>query len=206
MAMTKGMRNSIAAAATMASVLAGGTSSAADRQAPTIVVHIYDHAGIGSGGLARAKAQTERVFDAAGVRLVWLDAKARPGDRLCGGLNLFVTLLPPRQGLEGGGREEALGRAARDDGQAWVYPARVSLRAWQTSVDEQVLLGLVIAHEVGHLVLPGSGHSANGIMTVGIDTDPRGMRARFSPQESQAIRALVESKAGAPEERASCGN
>ena len=204
--MKKGMRNIIVAAGMTASVLPGGTSRAADREALTIVVHVSDHAGIGSGGLARAKAQTRRVFDAAGVRVVWSDAREGPNARACEGLNLFVTLLSPQQLLEQGGRKSALGRAAPAESQAWIYPERVSLLAWRKSMDERVLLGLVIAHEVGHLVLPGSGHSPNGIMTAGIDTDPKGMRARFTNQETRAIRELLESKAGNPAEGTNCGN
>jgi hypothetical protein len=194
------------AAAITGLTLTGGTSRAADRQGPTVVVHLADLAGIGSGGLSRTMAQARRVFEAAGLRVVWSDAKEGPGARACEGLNVFVTLLSPLQLLEQGGRESALGRAARAERQAWIYPDRVSLLAWQKSMDERALLGLVIAHEVGHLLLPGSGHSSNGIMTAGIDTDPRAVRARFTPQESVAIRARVESKAGKAEERATCGN
>ncbi|MBK5255733.1 MAG: hypothetical protein JJE39_06845 [Vicinamibacteria bacterium] len=204
--MEKAIRNIIVAAAATALALTGGTSRAADRQAPTVVVHVADLAGVGSAGLARAMAQTMGVYKAAGVRLVWVEAGKGPGARACEGLNVFVTLLSPRQLLEQGGRESALGRAARAERQAWIYPGRVSLLAWQKSMDERVLLGLVIAHEVGHLLLPGPGHSSDGIMTAGIDTDPRGVRARFTPREVQGIRARVESEAGNPEERTTCGS
>lgn len=204
--MEKGTRNTIVAAAMTALAMTGGTSRAADREAPTVVVHLADLAGVGSEGLARATAQADRVFEAAGIRVVWADAKEGPGARACEGLNVFVTLLSPRQSSEQGGRESALGRATHAEGQAWIFPDRISLLAWRKSMDERALLGLVIAHEVGHLLLPGSDHSSNGIMTAGIDTDPRAVRARFTPQESAAIRARVESRVGSPEELGTCGN
>jgi hypothetical protein len=204
--MEKGTRNIMVAAAINGLVLTGGTSRAADRQGPTVVVRVADFAGIGSGGLARTMAQAQGVFEAAGIRVVWSDAKEGPGARACEGLNVFVTLLSLRRSSEQGLRESVLGRAAPAERQAWIYPDRVSLLAWQKSMDERALLGLVIAHEVGHLLLPGSGHSSYGIMTAGIDTDPRAVRARFTPQETAAIRARVASKAGQGEEGATCGN
>jgi len=204
--MEKGIRNIMVASATTAWALTGETSRAADRQGPTVVIHLADLAGVGSGGLARAQAQAERVFETAGIRVVWSDAKEGPGARACEGSNVFVTLLSPRQLLEQGGRESALGRAIRAEGQAWIYPGRIGLLAWQKGMDERALLGLVIAHEVGHLLLPDAGHSSNGIMTAGIDTNPGAVQARFTPQESLAIRARVESKADNSGERTTCGN
>ena len=205
--MGKGTRRIIMAAAAMTALaLTGGTSRAADRLGPVVVVHLADLAGVGSGGLSRTMAQAQRVFEAAGIRLVWSDAKEGPGARACEGLNVFVTLLSPRQLLQLGDRESVLGRATWAEGQAWIYPDRISLLAWQKSMDDRALLGLVIAHEVGHLLLPGSGHSSNGIMTAGIDTDPRAVQARFTPRESQAIRALLESKTGESGGRGACVN
>lgn len=204
--MEKRNRNIMVAAALTASALTGELSSAADREGPAIVVHVSDYSGVGSAGLARALAHAQGVFKTAGVRVVWSDAKAGPNARACGGLNLFVILLSPEQMEEQGGREIALGRASRADLQAWIYPGRVSKLAWQRSMDERALLGLAIAHEIGHLVLPGQDHSPTGIMTAGINTEARGMGARFTPQESAAIRALLESKPARSEEPANCGN
>lgn len=204
--MEKGTRKMIVTTTLAGLALISAVSSAADGGAPIVVVHLADLAGIGGGGLARTKAHVEMIFAAAGIRLVWADVKEGPNARACEGLSVSVALLSPQQTQEQGGRKSALGRAALADAQAWIYPERVGMLAWKKSMDERALLGLVIAHELGHLLLPGPEHSSDGIMTKGIDTDPRAMRARFSPQESLAIRARLESKSGNPEVPAVCGN
>ena len=176
---------------------------------PTIVLRVTDHAGTDSSDLARAQAEIERIFDAIGVRVVWSDMKAGPGHRVCEGFNLFVSLLSPImiEGLSGQGvKEKVLGSASNTSGRALIYAERVRARAARSRVDERVLLGRVIAHEVGHLLLPGADHSRAGIMTEGIDTDPTGLKARFIPREARAIRALLESKASTLEGRGICGN
>ena len=205
--MAKGMRNTIVAAAMTALVLTAGTSGAADREVLTIVLRVTDHAGTDSSDLARAQAEIERIFDAIGVRVVWSDMKAGPGHRVCEGFNLFVSLLSPImiEGLSGQGvKEKVLGSASKAAGRAFIYSERVRARAARSRVGEPVLLGRVIAHEVGHLVLPGADHSRTGIMVAGINADPVG--AGFTPRESRAIRALLESKAGDLEGRGTCGN
>ena len=47
-----------------------------------------------------------------------------------------------------------------------------------------------IAHELGHLLLPGQGHSQRGIMRARLDDWPSRMPA-FSDAEAEAIRALA---------------
>jgi hypothetical protein len=207
--MAKGLRNLIVAAAMTALVLTGGTSGAADREVLTIVLRVTDHAGTHSADLARAQAEIERIYEAIGVRVVWSDMKAGPDPRVCEGFNLFVSLLSPlmverlsSQGVE----EKVLGSASNASGRAFIYSERVRARAARSRVDGRVLLGRVIAHEIGHLVLPGADHSRAGIMTEGIDTDPTGLQARFMPWEARAIRALLESKAVTLEGRGTCGN
>ena len=47
---------------------------------------------------------------------------------------------------------------------ATVYPDRVARLAEWAGVNSSVLLGRVIAHEVGHLLLGTTDHSPNGLM------------------------------------------
>ena len=162
----------------------GGTSKGADRQGLTIVLRVTDHESSESPDLARALAEIERIYDAIGVRVVWSDMKGGPDPRVCEGFNLFVSLLSPAmiEGLSGQGvKEKVLGSASNTSGRALIYAERVRARAARSRVDERVLLGRVIAHEVGHLLLPGADHSRAGIMTEGIDTDTTGLKARFIP-------------------------
>jgi hypothetical protein len=205
--MENGIRNIVVAAAVMGLTLTGGTSRAAGRPGPTVVVHVNNHAGTPGSDLLRAQAEAERIFGAVGVRVVWADEAAGPEHRACEGLNVFLSLASPSMIEElssQGARENVLGSAPKESGRIFIYVKRVRMRAAETLLDERVLLGRVIAHEMGHMVLPGSGHSAVGIMVPGINANAVGVG--FTSQESRAIRTLLESKAGEREERTSCAN
>jgi hypothetical protein len=59
-------------------------------------------------------------------------------------------------------------------------------------VDGLVLLGRTIAHEIGHLVLPESGHSNIGIMSASPNVHPTSFQPTFTPPQGRAIRALLK--------------
>lgn len=205
--MAQEMRNIIVAAAMTGLVLPGGPSGAADRETLTIVLRVTNHARTKAADLARAQAEIEQIFRAIGVRAVWSDLAAGPDHRACEGLNLFISLASPSlidELSSQGGREHVLGSAPKGGGRVFIYPERVRARAARVLLDERVLLGRVIAHEIGHLLLPGAGHSSAGLMVASINADPVG--AGFTLRESRAIRALLESKASPLEGRGSCGN
>lgn len=192
-------------AATVTSlILIGGPSGAADRRGPILVLHVIDHTDTSSMIMAQARSHAERVFGAIGVHVAWSDGTGGP----CGDLDLFVTLLStdgveeaPSTGEMG---ENLVGWASRADARAFVYPDRVRALALRTRRSPGVMLGRVIAHEVGHLTL-ASGHSRSGIMSQGIDSRPTSMWALFTPEQGRTIRALLGSKAGDAVDREGCG-
>jgi hypothetical protein len=208
--MGKGTRCIIMAAAAVASsALTGGTSTAADHAPLTVVLHVNNLAGTEGAELVRAQAETQRIFDDTGVRLVWADVAEGPAAAACERVSLSVSLLPPhlvQEAVSERGNGNLLGSAVQAAGFAVIYSDRIGALAERKLMDESVLLGRVIAHEVGHLLLPGSGHSWDSIMTARIDTDPRPARARFTARESSAIRAWVESEMGKAEAGATCGS
>ena len=56
--------------------------------------------------------------------------------------------------------------------------------------DIVTLLGYVMAHELGHLMLPPNSHSVAGVMRPNFDIDSRGIRGirLFTDAEARAIR------------------
>lgn len=87
--------------------------------------------------------------------------------------------------------EKALGAAFSTAGRASIFPGRIREHAANTPTTMGELMGRVMAHEIGHLFLPG-GYSHSGIMSAGMETDP-GASARFTLPQTRALRALLES-------------
>ena len=179
-------------------VLTGQHAAATGRDVPTIILEVTDLTGAAETDLEQALAQTKKVFDGIGVRVMWstVGGESEPCD--CRGLRLSVRLLSPflvREMTKQGVKKAVLGSASTPEALAYIYTERVMALAAERRMDERILLGLVIAHEIGHLVLPGKAHARTGIMTEGIDTDPLGLRPRFTPQEGRSIRALLQVKA-----------
>ena len=206
--MTERTRKLVGAAGLTAWVLTAGPSSAADREIQTVVLHLSDLAGTAAADLGRARAETRRIFDAIGVAVTWADASEGPAGGECPGRALSISLLPPhlvREAARQRGSDKLLGSAVPSAGYALIYSDRISALAPQSRMDEGVLLGRVIAHEVGHLLLPKAHHSSTGLMTAGMDTDPTGLRARFMPEESRAIHERLRSKPGNGGPSSGCG-
>ncbi|MBX7187161.1 MAG: hypothetical protein K1Y01_18615 [Vicinamibacteria bacterium] len=197
-------------AAVVASTLAlsGGLSNAEERPTFTVVLHVTDFADVDDGDFGRARTEAQRIFDDAAIRLVFVDIANGPRARACEGLNLFVSFLSPyliQQRTRQGMGKSVLGSASPSTGHAFIYSERVRDLALRRRIDKGVLLGRVIAHELGHLLMGGHDHSRTGLMTVGMETDPSGLQALFSSREARALRARLESTRMSPQERSECG-
>lgn len=196
------------AAIITALTLTASLSSAARPATLTVVLHVTDFASTDDGNLGRARTEAQRIFGDVGVRLAWVDIALGPEARACEGLNLFVSLLSPfliEQHTLKGVSSSVLGTASPAAGHAFIFGERIRTLAERRRIDEGVLLGRVMAHEIGHLLLPGARHSRTGLMTAGMDTDPVGLTTFFLSPERRAIRARLESRALNPQDRAECG-
>lgn len=125
--------------------------------------------GLRESTVANAKAETELVFRSAGTRVVWMDCREFPPSGAQARAPGFVVRLrtdfsPPPAGPMS---LDTMGRAFIPEGGAGyladVYFQTVQAVAAQHMIDAGVLLGFVIAHELGHLLL-GPGHVQNGLM------------------------------------------
>jgi len=128
-------------------------------------VRIYDAAGLPAKALARAEATSAVTLAAVGIRPIWRpchvnECVARPKPHEIEIRVVTATSMSP-QGV--------LGFAAVDVEQhagvlGTVFADRVDALARASGVDAIELLGRAVAHEIGHLVLGTSGHSAFGLM------------------------------------------
>lgn len=143
-----------------------------------LCIRIYDFSHVPQKTLFWATAQTDRIFEKVGIRVVWehpsadspeahwLDfgnfspARSHSDPRPC----LILRLMPPPPVALFPG---ALGFAI-PFGQSGIHAElfwnRIKTEAQQMSVDPQMVLAYAMAHEIGHVLLHSSGHSRAGIM------------------------------------------
>ena len=167
---TRGAGLAIVAAAV--ATLTGGRAMASPGDVAPLVLHVTDYTHLKTrelamkpGDLLEAERLATEVYARIGVRVVWTDgcAAGAAGD---GALHLDVILLSAemtarRQPTPG---PMTFGQASRETRRAFIYSARVINHAIQTASDPRWVLALVLAHEVGHMLLPQYSHSTSGLM------------------------------------------
>src|SRR5262249_17227074 len=158
-----------------------------------------------------AKAHVERIYGRSGVQVEWCD-EANPS-RGNGKLDLTMILVDESVAQQMNQPKEATGFAVSNDGQgvrrAYVFVERVAQQAdvvsHKSSLTEKtangLILGHVIAHEAGHLMLPHGSHAPRGIMQarLGMDSVQQATRGNllFTPDQSKQIRTVLLGRAEA---------
>ena len=175
-----------------ATLFIAGPAPAQD-EARTLVLHVDNYARLPSDVLARAEREAARVYEAAGVRVVWIHGDDE-AHRDAGGRHLVVLLLSTemthrKTGNDGIG-DDVLGTAARGTGRAYVFTQRVIERALLSGHEAAQLIGRVMAHEIGHLLLHDSGHSASGIMRATLSFRTHNLATFTKPQADEILMAL----------------
>jgi hypothetical protein len=125
-------------------------------------VRLINQAQLSSEVMVRAQAEAARIFAELGVDLLWANATigtpASPPR-----ITVVVAPIAVR-----GAMRRALGTAIATEStaghRAYAYVDRVRLFAKRTSLDLAKVLGHVIAHEMGHLLLGHNRHALSGIM------------------------------------------
>jgi hypothetical protein len=86
--------------------------------------------------------------------------------------------------------EGVVGDAASSRGVARVFYRRLLAASALHPVDVSVVLGHVISHELGHLLLPPGSHAAVGIMRPAVDFRQIAVR-RFTDEQSKLMRVAL---------------
>src|SRR5262249_45030765 len=111
-------------------------------------------------------------------------------------------ILNPKMAARGHIAPGVLGYAAvPDEGMgaiAYAIYDRVRSVALEVPTNEGNLLGFVMAHEIGHLMLPRGSHSRAGLMKSDWDVRDLGRvdlaKLQFSEQQAAQIRSTIESE------------
>lgn len=181
-------------------VMLAATAGSAERL--SIDCLMDDLVTVPDGTLAEARQTVARIFEPLAVPITWFDTtsalqrqKALNGSAAQGAFvtSLYVVRLVAKDG--GGGMapsERALGTAAVGTRVAIIPYPRVLELARNGSVTVGLVLGHVIAHELGHLLLQRATHSAAGLMRATLDLQlAQQGRLLFTSAEGQTIRAAI---------------
>jgi hypothetical protein len=143
--------------------------------AATIFIRSYNNFGVPADDLAAARQDAQAVLQQAGVNIVWADcwvgdrqpasAPARCQEPVAGD----IVLRLQKTGEAGRSRFVSMGfslvgTAGAAPFLATVYVDRVESVARGAGIDARRVLGLAIAHEIGHLLLNNNTHAPSGLM------------------------------------------
>ena len=188
--------------------LAGRVAEAQVAPLP-LSVAIHDYAALPPPVVERAKGVAATIYGRIGVSVTWLE-KSQVGAELPTNpaacphsptplihLRLFGRSLHSRR------PPGHLGFAVSGGTLASVLVERVTYVAKSKSLDVGDLLGVIMAHEIGHLLLPPDSH-ATGIMALKVDLlliEHGGVA--LDPRQASMIRARIGSMPRS--EQAPCG-
>lgn len=176
--------------------------------APTIVLHVDDYAALPRKLLLGVEALANGIFRSAGVDTRWVNRtmprEQRVDDPVFAGqvgdhgIHLRVIILPDKmterklRGSPHGSHVIGLAQPAPElsDSVAFVFFGRLERAADRYAKAPSDLLAHVMAHEVGHLLLPHGSHSNTGIM---LETwDPQQLSAPvFTAAQAALIRSTL---------------
>ena len=180
-----------------------GSTSKTFAENPQVTVSLYNDAQVPSGTLRRAEQQAARIFSRAGFDVTWLNCthvNSGRGAAACneidapGHLALRITAR-----LASSTSDAAFGVAflAADGTGRYsdVFWKRAQELHANSNVDLGGILGSVIAHEMGHLLLGSNAHAISGIMRARWESDELHRIAMgtlmFLPEQSKRMHARI---------------
>lgn len=188
----------------------------------TVTLQIHDYVHLSNQSLLRASKIVTQLYAQVGVHTEWFPVlQQSTGKRQAANrepsqspiAQMTIIVLTPEMAERGRIPEGTLGFAAVPDvgmGRiAYVIYDRVQRMAELSATDEVQLAGLVMAHEVGHLLLGPGSQGESGLMKGHWDRNDLRLfemvTPTFSGPEAQRMRARLEDVAAAPRAVATTG-
>jgi hypothetical protein len=164
-------RVTIGVIVTLGLASAGPAASAGQDEPLTIALWVRDTAQVPDDVLAQAQAEVTQIYRQAGVEIVWLASVSPLDDTDADREPWFtVAILSRRQAerlhpaLMRDGVGVALNGPTTRAHMAYVFYHRVERLTGGNGLHLAPLLGIAMAHEIGHLLLPYKVHSPTGLM------------------------------------------
>jgi len=171
------------------SIAAGSAWAAAPAAPQHVAVAVCDLEGVPNVFVRLAEEVAGEVYRDAGVELAWAEYDCHPAE------SALAVNITSREMAGTVVSDHTIGFAESGTRDATVLYDRVKRFARRYHINCGVMLGYVIAHELGHLLLPPKSHSAEGVMRGTLDLHLASERQlRFTPQQ----RTLILDKLAAP--------
>ncbi len=168
-------------------------------------VSVYDYAHVPPELLAAAEQDARRIFQQAGVETIWVPCLPKPIEsNACYSVNsthFMVKILPHAISAQVRDRDNVLGDALVDEKGAGYYAYAFYDRVERVAEERKIchaLLGNVLAHEIGHLLLGSKSHTVSGIMSAHWNGEELRRISEgsmfFTPKQSRLMRDRVGSR------------
>ena len=176
-------------------------------------ISVFNEAKVADSVLFRGEARAEQILAQAGIHVTWLTC----GSPLAGGEETenrsanpcLAMAFPEHLSVRVMTRplaatEDTFGQSFLDEaGQgcyADIYHGNFALLGSGASLSDAEILGHVIAHEVGHLLLGPNSHSAVGVMRARWDREELEQASRgslrFTPTQAAMMRERLNASSG----------
>jgi len=181
-----------------------------------ITIHVHNYAGVASQTLKDTEEVATEIFREAGVGTRWVNiVLTTKNDQVNStdhpaltSADIQLSILPSKMSDRLGIPNNVIGLAPGTDAQiVYVFAGKVETLFWRLlraqcngRIDRPVsraqILGHVIAHELGHLLLNMNGHSDHGIMRGDLDFTDRHDSLLFTLQQADVLQADVRRRSG----------
>lgn len=143
--------------------------------AATIIIRSYNNFGVPPADLAAAREHAQAILQEAGVNIVWTDCwvgegrKADEPARCQEPVGGDIVLRLQKTSRTESSRFVSMGFSLVGTPDAapflaTIFVDRAESVARSAGVDGRRVLGLAIAHEIGHVLLNSNSHASNGLM------------------------------------------
>lgn len=166
------------------------------KSASTMTVLVFNFRRVPSEVLAKAENEAAGIFERSGVHVTWRSCPTG-GEPCQKGLGFVLFLAIVAGPVQNTMLDTISGTADPSVHLASVYYDYLPRQpgGHQNSSDRATVLGGVIAHELGHLLLRAHGHAVTGIMrgTWDLEQTQRMLMSQLSflPEETEVLRSVL---------------
>ena len=137
-----------------------------------LTISVFNDAGVGQSVWLQAQSRATEIMRRSGISLIWLDCGSPVSgmpDPNCSAISypahLSVRVVPKISPVKGHIFGQTFQDAAGEGNYALVYYASIKAFRGATTVPVGDLLGCVVVHELGHLLLGTASHFSTGLMS-----------------------------------------